>query len=721
MGFRSIFSKFNKAIKETDDDITPISWFEKILKLMGIHFPKEKKDKIHIRSRFFLFLGILVIIFLFSVVVLFALSTHPSFCNTCHIMKPYYKAWKTSSHNFVPCVECHYPPDKRGLIWAKFQASAQVVKYITQTYGAKPYAEIDDASCLRKGCHDKRLLEGEVKFKRGIIFDHKPHLVDLRRGKQLRCTSCHSQIVIGTHITVTENTCFLCHFKGTKHGRVENPLGGCPSCHLPPAGDIKVGNTVFNHKDFVGTRHTPCQKCHLDAVQGDGEAPKEHCFQCHNQPEKLAKYEDVTFMHENHVAKRKIECSRCHLEIKHAVRTTVKPLEYSCDVCHESKHGGQKEMYMGVGGKGFPTVPSHMFEAQVDCIACHVKPKEAGARMRFAGQTYAASESACVDCHGKTFEGMLQTWNESFVKMIAEIKPKIDALQKALKDEKNNPAFKQADKLYADAMYNIDFVSVGRGVHNVFYAAGLLQVADKSIDKAMELLKKTPIKMQKGTLSGGDYCAYLCHDRVGVKVPITVKFEGTSFQHLKHFTDLRANCTDCHSAQKHKEVVVKKADCMKCHHSADNNKCSTCHGLQRDFYSGNIKIPIIKDKISNIMEDKVDCTGCHDWNHRHSRNAVLQKCLQCHEKSYTEIFDGWIKNIDNLNKKGEEAIRRLSNNIGQQKKLGKNVKELEKEFNELRNNYSIIRRANGIHNPELYETTIDNFIKEIHKFIPEVQ
>ena len=50
---------------------------------------------------------------------------------------------------------------------------------------------------------------------------------------------------------VTESTCFLCHFKGTKFGRVENPIGGCGNCHAAPEGDIELEGATFNHKDFV--------------------------------------------------------------------------------------------------------------------------------------------------------------------------------------------------------------------------------------------------------------------------------------------------------------------------------------------------------------------------------------------------------------------------------------------------------------------------------------
>jgi nitrate/TMAO reductase-like tetraheme cytochrome c subunit len=37
-------------------------------------------------------------------------SESPAFCNSCHIMEPYYEGWKTSKHNEVSCVACHYPP-----------------------------------------------------------------------------------------------------------------------------------------------------------------------------------------------------------------------------------------------------------------------------------------------------------------------------------------------------------------------------------------------------------------------------------------------------------------------------------------------------------------------------------------------------------------------------------------------------------------------------------
>ena len=55
----------------------------------------------------------------------------PEFCVTCHYMRPYYDAWKTSKHDHVPCVECHYPPGIQSELKGKYQALSQVAKYVT--------------------------------------------------------------------------------------------------------------------------------------------------------------------------------------------------------------------------------------------------------------------------------------------------------------------------------------------------------------------------------------------------------------------------------------------------------------------------------------------------------------------------------------------------------------------------------------------------------------
>src|SRR5574341_2206263 len=112
------------------------------LEVLGLHVPEGREDVLHLTRRIFRTLGIIVVLLLVLAAAFVKFSTSPYFCGTCHIMKPYYRAWKASQHNFVACVECHYPPGFTEELRGKIQASVQVVKYLTKTYSTLPYAEI---------------------------------------------------------------------------------------------------------------------------------------------------------------------------------------------------------------------------------------------------------------------------------------------------------------------------------------------------------------------------------------------------------------------------------------------------------------------------------------------------------------------------------------------------------------------------------------------------
>ena len=318
-------------------------------------------------------------------------SMRPDFCRSCHLMEPYYQAWHGSTHKGVPCTDCHFEPGAKNVLWQKFQASSQAVKLVTQTYGSKPHAEVRDASCMRSGCHEKRLLEGKVdwttKTTRGdditIRFDHTPHLTEMRRGKQLRCVSCHSQIVQGQHLVVTLDTCYLCHMKGYEHGRNEQTLGGCQSCHTAPPQDIRISTGFFNHANYAG-KGVACQNCHSDVVRGDGAVARQVCWTCHNDEKLVQKFDDTPLLHQQHVTRNKVECSNCHIQIEHGLDVATSRKQKSalrgshalvapdtCGSCHEREHSGPAELYTGTGARGVPNMPSPMSQAQVDCIACH--------------------------------------------------------------------------------------------------------------------------------------------------------------------------------------------------------------------------------------------------------------------------------------------------------------------------------------------------------------
>ena len=104
--------------------------------------------------------------------------------------------------------------------------------------------------------------------------------------------------------------------------------------------------------------------------------------------------------------------------------------ELECRNCHLGEHQGVVQMYIGIGGRGAPTIPSHMFQVRVECIACHTTPKAAEGTMGLSGQTFRPSEQACVGCHGEEMmTGQKLTrgqWEKEVDKMVrwgAQVKP----------------------------------------------------------------------------------------------------------------------------------------------------------------------------------------------------------------------------------------------------------------------------------------------------------
>ncbi|HEY7708580.1 MAG TPA: NapC/NirT family cytochrome c, partial [Candidatus Entotheonella sp.] len=222
-------------------------------------------------------------------------TSRSEFCVSCHIMEPYYVSWQESSHHDVACIKCHFPPGAAEKVRGKMQGLVQLLKYVTATAAPRLVAEIPDESCLR--CHDTRLLAGRVEF-HGIPFDHGPHLTQDRRGKTLRCTSCHSQIVQGAHMTVTTSTCFLCHFKDNVFNE---GLGTCTRCHSIPEKSYDLGGGVMFTHDLAYERGADCADCHSDLVRGNGEVPPERCTVCHNRQDDLRRIDDHVFLHQMHV------------------------------------------------------------------------------------------------------------------------------------------------------------------------------------------------------------------------------------------------------------------------------------------------------------------------------------------------------------------------------------------------------------------------------------
>ena len=571
-----------------------------ILRFLGVNLVKDKGWHISFTGRFKVALTVLAVSALVVLLSLMHYSESPNFCNSCHIMKPYYDAWNGSKHNKVACVKCHYPPSSvKTHLWHKFQALSQVAKYVTRTYSSKPYAEVADASCLASGCHATRLLEGWVKVgDKGVRFDHRPHLTEKRRGRQLRCTSCHSQIMVGKHMEVTYDTCYTCHFKGMGTGKNLNPLGGCLSCHSLPVKDFKIGNMSYNHKDFVTKQGVACQNCHLGVVSGDGAALKDRCFTCHNQPEKLERYGDIPFIHENHVTKHHVACFHCHQEIKHSspLRMAEEPspagsgvkgmpgshpvgISFDCSYCHQDKHSAQLELYSGrLPGElrgSLPELASPMFKAGVNCIGCHYQDESKYAG--FSGHTQKASEQACLKCHGGKFKATWGRAKEDVAGSLKQLAAKIEAAKSELaRSARPESELKKARLALARALRTEQFLAAAHGEHNIYLTSLMLRDADRSLGEAGRALAVELLDISAEPLISGSFCATQCHVEAGVKVPPeTVRapasagaaaISGKAMPHKVH-ADMMG-CVKCHEIGGHKSVPLKRdyrETCKECH------------------------------------------------------------------------------------------------------------------------------------------------------------
>jgi|Deesub1362A_J573_1020465.scaffolds.fasta_scaffold00017_200 hypothetical protein len=272
-------------------------------------------------------LPIILIIAVFLSFISIEYSSNPRICEVCHVMESYFNAWNESTHRDVKCYKCHYGEGVENFLEGSFHSLSVVLPRST------PFkflgANISDENCIL--CHKDVFLIGDVASEIGgktIYFNHSRHLMEYKRGIiKLNCVSCHSQIVVGSHIAVTNSTCLICHFEHTPSGF---PVSGCPSCHPYPSENLMYGGKTFSHSIHVN-REIPCEMCHSNISIKKG-IMDEKCEICHpdaNMTELLNLYE----VHGVHVNTYKVKCIQCHPEIIH--KPEVK--KDTCKICHPER------------------------------------------------------------------------------------------------------------------------------------------------------------------------------------------------------------------------------------------------------------------------------------------------------------------------------------------------------------------------------------------------
>ena len=587
-------------------------------------------------------------------------TAQPDFCNSCHIMEPYFASWQNSSHAQVGCIECHYEPGSVETLEGKFKALSQLAKYVTRTQGTKPWAEVSDSSCMRSGCHSVRLLDGPVAFGQ-IDFDHRHHLLESRRGRRLRCTSCHTQMAQDQHISVDKSVCYMCHFMPDGEGERVANLSDCESCHGAPEQPIVVDGREFEHAGYVA-RGVDCRECHDPVIEGDGKVRRERCHSCHGEAGHIERIGETAFLHEMHVTEHKVECFECHDQIHHGLLPLETPKAgkaEGCGSCHESSHDAASKLYAGVGAVGVDPSPSRMHQTRVTCDACHTGRSQALAQGSIehhgahgGGSVATAGNIDCVHCHGTGYDGMLSEWQGAVGAQLERMGPALDDLRSALREQ----ASPTAQGLLADAERNYLLVSLdgSRGAHNVTYALDALRVAAQRIDDARRelALRATDSATSGFPLHSKDGCS-ACH--AGTGLDASISHAERSFPHGKHLAQ-GLDCDACHSVVEHGQPAFPRSQCATCHHQEsetfDANDCARCHAPQEAMLRGTLS-QLAEPKPGTMGE--MECSECHG-----EAPTVLrpkpQMCVLCHEAGFDELAGSWKREIEALELRVELAL-----------------------------------------------------------------
>ncbi len=429
-------------------------------------------------------------------------TSRPQFCNSCHNMEPYYKSWQESSHKDVTCIECHFPPGVGGKVRGKMLGLVQLMKYVTGSAGTRPSAEIPDASCLRSGCHESRLLSGRVDFHakevdihgkntgREIVipFDHTPHLQEGRRGKTLHCTSCHNQIVQGTHMTVDTRTCFLCHFKDQPFNE---KLSACTHCHQIPTREFDLGGGVKFTHELAFKKGVDCKSCHGDLIRGNGDVPRERCQSCHNREGDLAKIGDHVFMHDKHVTEHKVDCTQCHEPILHTLDTMkLEHASSDCQSCHPNHHQEQVHLLQGTGatlldGPGAKTAAaeSNMSDIRIECRTCHTVRETSST----GTELVRGNKAMCLMCHDAATVKKFEAYHANLRGDLPVLQATLANVEAAVKQPGDRPAELIAE--IGKLRHDLDLLTKGNDIHNMHYATKVMQEVTQRLAAVCRQLK----------------------------------------------------------------------------------------------------------------------------------------------------------------------------------------------------------------------------------------
>ena len=435
-------------------------------------------------------ISLLLIVFLFFAVGAIEITGQTGFCNSCHIMNPYYDSWKTSEHANVNCLECHLQPGFSGFVKGKINGLAQAVDCMVGRVGTKPNAYVADDSCLRSGCHSVEEIASTTIDYGGVKFTHDNHVKKIVDGIAITCVTCHSHFEGNEHFNVNNNACYACHFLKENQTNERLVQTGCRDCHEVPDKVIQRGLVTINHSEFVSYNASCEESCHKKEVQTTSEVPDTACLNCHS--DRKEHQPNSVELHEAHTRNEKVECFACHGKVLHG-RTGVESLTVmmDCQNCHSNTHQVQRTIYstqQPMQHEQMDRVLSPMFLTHVECTGCHIETeqKEDGV-LDSVGTVARAVPRACDVCHKEgTGQQYVPFWQKQIKAKYEEVRVKVDNLEARARASSNQDAAQKWRNSVEQARAILKSVSADGswGVHNFKYTEAMLLRADELVSES---------------------------------------------------------------------------------------------------------------------------------------------------------------------------------------------------------------------------------------------
>lgn len=415
------------------------------------------------------------------------LTGQPGFCNSCHIMNPYYDSWAKSSHADVKCLECHLQPGFAGLVKGKINGLAQAIDCAVGRISTKPNATVVDASCLRSQCHSTKELVGKPIDCNGVRFTHDKHIDTIVDGVKITCATCHSHFEGDEHFSVNKNACFVCHFLGGSPNTERLVKTGCQGCHKVPDQVIQRGFAKIDHSEFVSYKASCEESCHKREMRQASRVEDTVCLHCHS----FSKPADANGvqLHECHTTGDKVECFACHGKVPHG-QTRVESVSamMDCQSCHSDTHQAQRTIYstqhpMQPGGAD--RVLSPMFLTHVECTGCHIeRTAKASGTLDSFGTVARAVPSACDKCHETgTGQKYVPFWQERIKMLYEQVERRVKESEALALVQTSEGQAQERSQRARQARSILDSIRYDGswGVHNFKYTEALLLEAEKIV------------------------------------------------------------------------------------------------------------------------------------------------------------------------------------------------------------------------------------------------